>query len=64
MNQYLQVFDGQIRVMNGESFHITLVENAVPILREDFATYPVCIQRQIEGRARLAPVPEHHCLSH
>jgi len=37
MNQYLLVFDGQIRVMDGESFHITLVDNA---LREDSRSIP------------------------
>ena len=30
MDEFPAVFNGQVRVMEGEQFHITLVENAVP----------------------------------
>jgi len=30
MTQYPTVFDGQIRIMEGEKFHITLIDDAVP----------------------------------
>ena len=30
MEEFPSVFDGQVRVIDGEQFHITLTENAVP----------------------------------
>ena len=60
INQYPLVFDGQIRVMDGESFQIILVENVIPFCVKTQRS----IQRQVKGRARLAPGPEHDCPSH
>jgi len=58
MGQYPMVFDGQIRVMAGETFHITLVDNAVPFCVKAPRSIPFAYRDKLN---RPALVPEHYC---
>jgi len=65
MDQYPTVFDGQIRIMAGETFHITLVENAVPFCVKTPRSIPFAYRDKLKAELDLlldqniiAPVTE------
>jgi len=65
VDQYPTVFDGQIRVMEGESFHITLLDNAVPFCVKSSHSIPFTHRDKLKAELDLlqeqgiiAPVTE------
>ena len=48
IKEFSSVFNGQVRVMDGEQFHVTLKENAVPLCKNS-SNCALYIQGQIEG---------------
>ena len=63
--EFPSVFDGQVRVMDGEQFHITLTENAVPFCVKTPRTVPFAYREKLKAELELlqqqgiiAPVTE------
>ena len=59
MDEFPSVFDGHIRVMEGEQFYITLAEDAVPFCVKTPRTIPF-IQEQTEGRVGFVATTRNH----
>ena len=62
MAQFPLVFDGKIRVMEGEKFHISLTEDAVPFCVKTPRSI-LRIQGQVEDRIKSPPGPRNHYTS-
>ena len=65
IDEFPSVFDGQVRVMDGEQFCITLVENAVPFCVKTPRTVPFAYRDKLKAELELlqqqgiiAPVTE------
>ena len=65
MEEFPSVFDGQVRVMDGEQFHVTLTENAVPFCVKTPQTVPITYRDKLKAELELlqqqgiiAPVTE------
>ena len=53
MTQYPAVFDGQIRIMEGEKFHITLTEDAVPFCVKTPRAIPFVYRDKLKAELNL-----------
>ena len=60
MRESPSVFDGQIKTMEGEKFHISLTDDAKPFC----VNAPRTVQIQAQGRARSSARTRHHHTSH
>ena len=62
MLEFPSVFDGQVRMMEGEKFHISVMEEVVyTILCQNTASGAICIPREAKGRTRVTPrAGDHH----
>ena len=65
MNEFPSVFDGQVRVMEGEQFHITLTEKTTPFCVKTPWTVPFAYREKLKAELELlqqqgiiAPVTE------
>ena len=53
MEELPSVYDGQVRVMNAEQFHITLTENAVPFCIKTPQTVPFAYRDKLNTELEL-----------
>ena len=65
IDEFPSVFDGQVRVMDGERFHIALAENAIPFCVKTPRTVPFAYREKLKAELELleqqgiiAPVTE------
>ena len=54
MQKFPTILVGQIRMMEGEEFHITLVEEAVSFCVKTPQSVLICILREANSRTRVA----------
>ena len=71
VKQFPTVFDGKIRTMEGEKFHITLVEDAIPFYVKTPRSIPFVYQDKLKEELEIlqeqgiiAPVTEVTDCSH
>jgi len=62
VDQYPVVFDGQVRVMEGEKFHIALMDDAVPFCIKTPRSIPFAYREAelelLQQKGIIAPVTE------